>query len=76
MKMDRKNLSQDILFKLKTTNFRKSVQAIKILILLSVLLFGFSGCQPDTGTNGTTGATSENTIGGQSPFAPILDWMV
>ena len=74
--MDRKNLSQDILFKLNTANFRKSVQAIKILILLAVLLFGFSGCQPDTGTNGTTGATSENTIGGQNPFAPIMDLRV
>ena len=71
--MDRKNLSHDILLKLNTTNYRKSIQAIKIIIMLVVLLFGFSGCQPDTGTNGTTGATSENTIGGQSPISPIMD---
>ena len=71
--MDRKSLSRDILCKLSSTNFRKSIQAIKILILLAVLLIGFSGCQPDSSTNGTTGATSENTIGGQSPIYPILD---
>ena len=74
--MDRKNLSQDILFKLNTINFWNSLLAIKIIFLIVVLLIGFSGCQPDKGTNGTTGATSENTIIGQSPNSPTMDLIV
>ncbi|GEM_PF-3902170 len=74
--MDKKRLSRLILRKTDSINKKRSTQAIKILILLAIILIGFSACQPDKGTNGTTGATSENTIGGQHTISPIMDLKV